>query len=526
VLAGSAFLGMAALTAASAQTQLVWSVDSGTEGWLPRTVSIGNEGTQVFTRVGPFYDHARVYSAHDANPPTPVWARTETHNTYKHKVASAELTDLHVSIHEEYVGGTSGPKRPIVEKLTTSSGTLDWSYTIPTDHYGNELSEVFVSEDGVVIVAVSYDLSATFDPRVVVFTPNSSVPIANSLVSTVGAPDRVLLSGDGSTLYIWGGSRITIVDIPSLQTIWTGAIFDEGLQSGHAISYDGRTIAFGAGNGLRIYERQGSNYVELHRYYFPSDFRCEAVDLSRDGSKLAAGANASFDNLTVQIVALKRNLTDSTQPLVVTMLNEQEGQGTYANIVSHIAMAADGSTFAVGLWGDEDNTIPEVQFFDSRQNEPIGTHDLPGSVMALDLSDDGKRAAVAAKATHANVFAGGGSVSLFEARPVDFRVSGVPHPGAMVEFELHAPGPQPSAAVLLSANQLATTPETFPNSGTLYLPRSTMDWTSMGMIQNGTARLSMTIPAGMEPGSTVYYQGLRTQGRQLSKDWVALTVVP
>ena len=46
---------------AATQTGAVWSFLSGVEGWTPQVVSIGNGGTEPFTKVGTFNSYSRVF---------------------------------------------------------------------------------------------------------------------------------------------------------------------------------------------------------------------------------------------------------------------------------------------------------------------------------------------------------------------------------------------------------------------------------------------------------------------------------
>ena len=95
-----------------------------------------------------------------------------------------------------------------------------------------------------------------------------------------------------------------------------------------------------------------------------------------------------------------------------------------------------------------------------------------------------------------------------------------------MNFELHgAPG---AHAVLLRSFALAPNPSDVPGVGRLHLdPASLTASPRGGVAPSGPATLAVTVEhlSGMV-GRTLFYQGLTTGPRALTRDGVQITIVP
>jgi hypothetical protein len=446
-----------------------------------------------------------------------VWQTLSQLTAFHQSVDSAETCDVHAGLYDVYADQTLTTHTVFVKRLSASNPTSDWTYTFPFVTNGHDNLGVKISRDGTRIVAAVYNIW-TGVTQVAIFNSSSSVPVAYVPVSTGGPCSTILLSGDGTRLYLASGAQITLVDVPSGAVVSTQYVFDTTFPTGHAISGDGSIFAYGTYNAVKVYKRSPASglYSLAFTHSVTGQNFCDQLGISNDGSTLAC-AFEFFDHfLTVRIDAVDIAST------ATTMTNTVTGSGTYENLASAISISSDGRRFAVGLWGDQALSVPQVEFYDNHQNAPIGAYFLPGSVNALSMSADGEHVAVASKSTHANVAGQGGSIELYQAGAVDFRLQGVPHAGGSVSFQLSGnPG---GHARLLFSPQAAAQPTLFPGVGTLYLDRPSTQSISMGTVgPNGLAQASFAVPTSI--GTTWYFQGFSTAPRMLTNDWVRMTVM-
>ena len=273
---------------------------------------------------------------------------------------------------------------------------------------------------------------------------------------------------------------------------------------------------------VRGYERDASgNYSPLAPFTLqgPQGF-CGRLALSQDGRKLVGAFLISANVLDVRVV-----VWDVPTGAVLSDAY-LAGGGALTNQVTGLDMSADGAIYALGCWGDALGQLPELMLFETGSTTPYATFDLAGSVMDLDLSENGDFVAVARKSVHANVSGSGGSVELFTTRPRDVRVEGVPRlNGAPVQVRV-TPQTGPSVFVL-SNTQAATPPQTFA-AGTLFVERIGMEVTALAPLGGGEYGKSWTFSSadGLQAGDTVYFQAFSSWPRTLGQDWVGVTVLP
>jgi hypothetical protein len=320
-------------------------------------------------------------------------------------------------------------------------------------------------------------------------------------------------------LYFASATACTIWSVATHQTLGSFVLINA--LDCHAISADGRVFCYGGYNNVDVWERQsGGNYMRTYQWAVPGQVVCSKVDVSADGSTIVAGFNVWDHTLAVKILAL--DVPTKTQ----ISSDTATGAGSLQNIVSDMALSANGDRFVVGLWGDEAGLAPELRFYVRGRDTPIVTYNYPGSVNEVDISADGHRVAVASKSTHANTPAGGGSIDLYSFSDDDLIVHGIPHVGGHLSIEMSSVPNSP--ARLLIAPMAALHPTVFGPVGTLYLNRQTMYSMSMGMTgAHGIARRVFnmpTIPGAV--GTTLCFQGLATTPRRFTHSWVRLTVVP
>lgn len=485
--------------------------------WTPKVVSIGAQGTQVFSQIEFGQDHTELLSSFSPDPALPAWTSNVAQAGTNAFCESAEYSDAHATVHQIVQNGQASNRVAVVSRWRSGSTNPDWNWAFPGVTSG--LSRVGISADGSRIVAATlYPMEMRL--RLAVFEGANGTPVYTGEITNYGVHLKGFeLAQDGRTLYLSSNGSIRVWNVDTHQVIQQ--IILPGMFDGHAMSGDGRVIAWGEFNKVHVLERNASGtYTQTHVRELPGSILCDRLGLSANGATLAIGWHYYDQNLRVRIEALD---VASKQ---ITMSEEAQGTGTFQNIVSAVSVSDDGQRFAVGLWGDEGNVVPEVRIYRRNQNAPVRTHNLTGSVHDLEMSGDGERIAVAWKPVHANTFAGGGGFTLYAFEPMDFGVTGVPGLGDTITVEMV--GPSNAPAWLLWSRGQASAPNPFGGAGTLHLRRSDMVMLPIGNADaGGTAMSSFTLPASPgQIGQSLYFQGYFSAPRRLTADWARVTILP
>ena len=509
-----------ARTAAAQGGELAWSYQSD-GSWIADAVSLGEAGTQVFSEHGAYSNAVVLLSAHDADPPAPVWSNEASGLNFFRRVDSADHGGAHVALHQEYLPGSNSQRQALLRYYSAGSSIPAWSYTFPVVIPNHPYSHVRISEDGDRVVGVVYDMSLgkTF---VASFDGSSSTPTATAWITTLGVYKGFDLSADGSTVALVSDLKVTLLDAVTLAETHAKYIFGQSVQGALGVSGDGGLVAVGVTSEAWIFERGATGpYTQTASVAYPAGTFCLELGVSADAGTLVLGLNAAGNPSLARVRAVD---LPSRQ---VTMDHPLQGSGEYMNNVERVSVAADGSRFAVGLWGDELETLPEVLVFRRHQDGPVFTYDLPGSVTSLDLSPAGDRLAVGSKGGHASEIASGGAVWLFRTYARDIDLEGVPSIGATVELTHDV---RPGDVVrFLSSPALAGQAQGFGPFGTLYLERLTLAGVGGPVVAgpDGVARKAMVLPDDPSlVGTSLYFQGLCLSPRELSEDWVKMTVLP
>jgi len=495
----------------------LWTHTDGGAAWIGSAVSIGNIGSQVFTEYDLNNEAAELFSVYDSDPPTPIWSDGGPLDTEFRMVDSATATDTHVAISQIVLGGNSTTRQAVLRKYSSGSGTPDWTYTFtPVINAG---SKVGISRDGSTIVAAIMN-SNTTSVEIAVFGPDSGTPTSYTVLPP-GSNNSLRgwdLSADGTTLYYSQGTDVNIYDVAAQAVIFTtnaGASFDS-----HSISGDGSVFAYGGFGFMRVFTYNGLTYVNTHTQTLGGSNYCARIDISDDSSTVAYGWYFYSPGLVVRIEAL--DLVTGT----VTMSELVTGTGAYQNVVSDISCSADGSRFAVGLWGDAGNLAAELRLYSNTQSSPLQTLNLGGSIFDVDLSADGQRVVGGGKAVHANQFGNGGHVEVLDEGDEDFIMRGAPRIGTAPDLEIYGPAGQP--AILISSHLPQDPPIVFPQAGTLYVKRSQLTFTAIGPVPAGGMKIK-SYPIASDNalvGTNQYLQVFFLNPRRLTKDYMKITFLP
>jgi hypothetical protein len=514
-LAGMALLLSTGLLAQGSQ---LWSHPSTGEGWTPSTVALGNGGSEVISQFGPFFDRTRVFSGYDINPPTPLLETNQGSASFHHQVDSAETRDLSVTIHDTYADQTLSTRRVHIQRLSVSQPSTNWTFQHPTLTNGTDRINVRVSRDGSRIVAGVYNFQ-TNRTDVVVLGPDSPTPVASFSVDTQAGYKAFELSADGTHLLVASGTMLKVHAIPAGTQIWSDFLWEPSFNA-FGISGDGSHFAWGATNKVKLYKKNSGGTYSLHAepaVGAAGNWACDRLEFSDDSSTLVTAYNLTdtFRSMRVQAI----DLATLTLPMSRTI----SGSGSLQICVADLSVSRNGSRFALANWGDSAGSVPEVQIFARNSTAAVAGFDLPGSALALDLSADGRRVAVASKAVHANQSGSGGRIDLYATETEDAQLVGSPRAGTSVTARIR--GTPGAVGWMLVSPTLRPTPLVFPGLGTLYLSSTGLVRIPLGIVNgSGLASGSWSVPA--LPGSTRYLQAFHTQPRKLGEDCLTVTILP
>jgi len=294
----------------------------------------------------------------------------------------------------------------IIYKWNISSSTPSWAYELPDDLNPSRLR---VSDDGARIVLAAIDDSQEII-KIIVFNSDSNVP---SLIYPIhSTADYVYtlsldISVDGSVILITHSSDASLIDINIPGLRWEG-------EYPAAISGDGSILVFNDydyfGYILSVLEWNSldDEYVHLWNNYWSSEDwlicpSCHTLEVSSDGSTIMIGGR-NVDRLQNKVVMFDvKNGTPLWEYYT-------KGEGNYTNTVYDIRLSDEGTIGVVGYWGDELQTVPELNIFRRNNSKPFFSVDTPGSIESVDISPNGKFAVGGCKMVHANEMGHGGVI--------------------------------------------------------------------------------------------------------------------
>lgn len=504
-------------------SSLVWSLDSDNT-WIAETVGLGNEGTQVITEHGFYANEVALLSSHVEGAAASIWSDQENEYNFVRHVASSRSSDVHISVHQEYVDSSFTQRRSVLRRYSSASSTPLWTYESGALITNHTHSWGTVSANGQVIVLLVYD-EHHGSTRATFFSADSPVPVHEELISTLAGFEEAELSDDGSTMVISARHKQTIYDLTTFSVAHSVYTLGQPQHGGVGISADGSTVTFGTPGALSVFERdEFGAYQQAFVFDLPPGAFLRSPTLSADGLTLVAGVQSFGNSSDARFVVV--DLPTQSIQLDVQL----QGGGHLQNFIQDIQCSSDGSRFAIGMWGDENDLVPELVVYSldvPNPSQPVLAEHLPGSVNSLEFSADGEWLAVASKGVHANVWGTGGAVSLYRIGLVDVSISGVPIAGSSVTLK-HQLRAGTNSRVLVSSGLLDTPDENSTyGAGTLYLdPQSIVELPATISTEFHVAETAFEIPAGTPVGTTYYMQAIDLDSAELSRDWVKLTVVP
>lgn len=271
-------------------------------------------------------------------------------------------------------------------------------------------------------------------------------------------------------------------------------------QTKAAISGDGNRVVIGNFNGqIRMFQWSGSAWTSAG-VIATGDSWVTAVAISDDGHTVAGGT-LGFSPYRGKLVAV--NWPASGSPSAMWEYKN------YGDEVSSVAICDDGSVIVAGSWGQYNGTYGDV-FTALDHDGGVIFHllddiDEPGSIMSVDISDDGSFATASGKAVHARAMGNGGEVygiQLMDAPAHDVGVVAVVSP---VENQ------QVGAVVVpqVTVGNFGQSPESFPVNAEIYeAATQQVVWTGSANVSGLAAggQTNVTFPSWTVPeyGSWVF----------------------
>ncbi len=497
-----------------------WTHVSGYENWIGRTVTLGNEGTEVFTALEAGVLTSRLFAeGSTGSTASPVWQVQDQNSTYYFAVASCESRSLHAVARTESI---TGGQRVAVRAFTSAGSGPAWTWTSTPQASTPAYFQVLIPDAGdKVIVTVPGTAGAT-EVRVLDAVTGSVLHAWSA--NLYGPVMTGAISASGSALYLASGTCASVFDTTT-GTLRFQTWFMASAGRLHGFSADGATFAFGLPGEVRCFRRNAAGaWSQAFSVAVPSTSACDAVALSRDGSRLGiAWTNLLAPGIANgQVVDVAASIASGSAQVVWNrVLGSAEG---WANSVADVRLSRNGRVAAFGLLGDQGGSTPEVVVV-SEDGATTRTANLPGSVQRIALSADGRHLAVGSKSAHNTTPASDGRIDYFELGAGDLLVHGTPRVGATLCVEVTT---TPNATVVLIIGTQGSSAPTFWGAiGSSWIPRTAISVVAtLGTSDaNGLLLADFALPSSTI-GASFWLQGVGLQPRRLTLDYCKLTVIP
>jgi len=297
--------------------------------------------------------------------------------------------------------------------------------------------------------------------------------------------NALALSGSGERLALAAGLDLWVFER-------TGALlYHELLPAATpaiALSGDGARLVVGGFSLLRVLDEGPGGYAVVAAHPGPANQVVTRVAVAADGGTYAAG----WWN-HVSGVRLRLQTFDGATHAKVHELIQQGQAGGLQNVPQSVVVTDDGRRVAFGCWGFGDSG-PELILLDMAEPAPILEVDLPGSAMALAMDAAGTRLAVAAKNLHANQVGTTGEVRLYDTGERDLTLLAAPRLGGTLELAARRDG---ASWGLFLLGTRAAAPSTWPGvGGSLVLERGArMEIFWRAADASGRVDLALPLPA-------------------------------
>ena len=328
----SSALNLTQVAESSQISPLLWSYETSSSDEWIRSVAVSNDGNYILVATGPFGDPG-------------VYLFGKDSNVYQWKYPAAGTIDsVAISGDGSYLAASdaSAPSAAI-HLFNKASNTPLWSYPA-SPGFGS----IAISVDGNTLAAAQYAESLDVPVKLYLFDKSSSTPlwIADT---NAGSGFSVSISDDGNYIVITG-NELQLFHRSSNVPLWT--FVPSGHTSSVDISADGSYIAAGAGGTTpNIYQFHRDSSTPLWNYNTSG-----AVSISADGNYVAATSRSSAGGPQGFLLFQK----DSNTPQWIYPTDSRPSTiSISSDDANHIAALEDGKLY----------------LFSSENNEPIWIYD-------------------------------------------------------------------------------------------------------------------------------------------------------
>ncbi len=300
-----------------------------------------------------------------------------------------------------------------VEVYASGSSIPLWATTISRSVKGIQLSN-----DGLQVFVAGVNKVTQDSSFIYCFHVGQNTPVW--IKSFAGNYTALVLSKSANRLllgeYGGGNNKLFVLNPVTGAQIYQTAFSD---QYPPAISDNGRYIISGDFSGhvfLLEYVDSTATYIEKWNYTVNgANSWVAGMGISGDGSTIAVGT-LIFTTAGGYDGELYVFNNYSPVPLWI--------YPNMGDMVQCVDLSADGSIIAAGGWGPVNNATPDILLFRKQSNVPYLTVNSPGSIFCLDLSADGKSCSAGGKAVHARAFGNGGKLYNLNSDPGGGTLSG------------------------------------------------------------------------------------------------------
>jgi hypothetical protein len=328
---------------------VVWNYPDNGLKWIARNVSVGDKGTQVCSIEELNNERVELFSLFDGNPPTPIWTDSSIFGTSAGYMCSSSFEgDYHVVMYHVNFPDIMN-RIPKVNCYKSGSSTPEWIWSY--ENTINAGTKVAIDRQGTVIVVAIFNDNTSMIHLYVLDPADGSELNSSSFAG--GYLRGFDLSADGSTLYLHeDGTKVHIIDVATLTEVFSTST--SGSFDGHCISGDGSKFAFGGFGNVKIWENIADAWTSW-TFSTGSGNYGDEMDFSDDGTTLGFGVTqySPASNKTEAYI-----LDIATQTVTAHVVHNSTG--SYQDVCSAAAISHDGRYFALGTWGDQFNSNPEV----------------------------------------------------------------------------------------------------------------------------------------------------------------------
>lgn len=414
---------------------VVWLLDSDqiingyySPGWIPNYAALGDSGRSIAVSWKGNAQKVMMPSRRSLTTATsaPAMLQTSVASSSEHGGAMSPISDLAAYKYIVPDGVTGFYYRLRVDVHAPARG-IQYTLNFPENlTFGDSGQRVFVTANETLVVMIK---DATNKLSVRRYVGATGTLINSFVINNTYPLVDTDISRDGKYILFTLATKVQIYSLSDGLLYYNNNPFIGDLTAG-AISEDANYVAI-CGNGRTVVQKKtaaGVYSTPLIIEPVTETLYCNGVDFSGDNQTVMFAFKSGINNVMVRAV----NLATLQESMHYTI----QGTGTLQNL----PVAVKGSNtdkFIVGVQGDGSVAMgggmaKEAYIFDRNINTPLLELDMPGSVIGVDISADGKVAAVAGKGTvvnnsHINIFGNGGYfASILVDTQKDLMVRGVP----------------------------------------------------------------------------------------------------